>query len=146
MTINDPPISNRDLYLEYHVEVVYVMESYMQIFSQELEIKETTEYHRSAWYLYIFLSFNTEKEGISNNTRLQYPQQNPKTHSVKTQNKHPQRRKRDKEKTTHKPTRPMGNRCRLRTAICQAVSRRYGYPDYVRKILPLFRSPRGLVV
>ncbi|KAK3103219.1 hypothetical protein FSP39_017518 [Pinctada imbricata] len=48
--------------------------------------------------------------------------------------KHRKRRKRDKEcqrttkkhqtqRTTHKPTRPMGNRCRLRMAICHASSR-----------------------
>ncbi|KAK3092420.1 hypothetical protein FSP39_002620 [Pinctada imbricata] len=48
--------------------------------------------------------------------------------------KHRKRRKRDKERqrttqkhqtqrTTHKPTRPMGNRCRLRTAICHGNSR-----------------------
>ncbi|KAK3087799.1 hypothetical protein FSP39_010701 [Pinctada imbricata] len=30
--------------------------------------------------------------------------------------------------TTHKPTRPMGKRCRLRTAICLVSSRRCGYP------------------
>ena len=39
----------------------------------------------------------TRKEGISNNTRLQHPQQKPKTPSVKTQNKHVHRRKRGKE-------------------------------------------------
>ncbi|KAK3090216.1 hypothetical protein FSP39_010150 [Pinctada imbricata] len=49
--------------------------------------------------------------------------------------KHRKRRVRDKERqrktqkhqtqrTTHKPTRPMGNRCRLRTAICHGNSRR----------------------
>ncbi|KAK3107616.1 hypothetical protein FSP39_018349 [Pinctada imbricata] len=32
------------------------------------------------------------------------------------------------QRTTHKPTRPMGTRCRLRTAICHGNSRRYGYP------------------
>ncbi|KAK3084533.1 hypothetical protein FSP39_014856 [Pinctada imbricata] len=48
--------------------------------------------------------------------------------------KHKKRRTRDKERqrttqkhqtqrTTHKPTRPMGNRCRLRTAICHGNSR-----------------------
>ncbi|KAK3084462.1 hypothetical protein FSP39_013931 [Pinctada imbricata] len=53
--------------------------------------------------------------------------------------KHGKRRIRDKERqrttqkhqtqrTTHKPTRPMGNRCRLRTAICHGNSRRCGYP------------------
>ncbi|KAK3090109.1 hypothetical protein FSP39_009260 [Pinctada imbricata] len=32
------------------------------------------------------------------------------------------------EKTTHKPTRPMGNWCRLWTAICHASSKWCGYP------------------
>ncbi|KAK3087883.1 hypothetical protein FSP39_011970 [Pinctada imbricata] len=32
------------------------------------------------------------------------------------------------QKTTHKPTRPMGNRCRLWTAICHASSKWCGYP------------------
>ncbi|KAK3107336.1 hypothetical protein FSP39_012137 [Pinctada imbricata] len=32
------------------------------------------------------------------------------------------------QKTTHKPTRPMGNRCRLRTAISHASSKWCGYP------------------
>ena len=43
-----------------------------------------------------YLQFD-RKEGISNNTRLQHPQQKPKTPSVKTQNKHVHRRKRGKE-------------------------------------------------
>ncbi|KAK3107330.1 hypothetical protein FSP39_012001 [Pinctada imbricata] len=54
-------------------------------------------------------------------------------------NKHIKRRIRDKERqrttqkhqiqrTTHKPTRPMGNQCRLRTVICHGNSRRCGYP------------------
>ncbi|KAK3107371.1 hypothetical protein FSP39_012940 [Pinctada imbricata] len=30
--------------------------------------------------------------------------------------------------TTHKPTKPMGKRCRLRTAICLVSSRRCSYP------------------
>ncbi|KAK3106103.1 hypothetical protein FSP39_012787 [Pinctada imbricata] len=38
----------------------------------------------------------------------------------------------------------MGNRCRLWTALCHASSRRFGYPDYVRTTLPLFRLPRCL--
>ena len=37
----------------------------------------------------------------------------------------------------------MGNRCRLRTAICQFNSKWCGYPDYVRTTLPLFRLHRG---
>ncbi|KAK3104589.1 hypothetical protein FSP39_005688 [Pinctada imbricata] len=32
------------------------------------------------------------------------------------------------QKTTHKPTRPMGNQCRLWTAICHASSKWCGYP------------------
>ncbi|KAK3085773.1 hypothetical protein FSP39_008527 [Pinctada imbricata] len=36
----------------------------------------------------------------------------------------------------------MGNRCRLRKAICHAGSRRCDYPDYARTTLPLLRLPR----
>ncbi|KAK3084143.1 hypothetical protein FSP39_008928 [Pinctada imbricata] len=53
--------------------------------------------------------------------------------------KHRMRRKRDNERqhttqkhqtqrTTHKPTRPIGNRCRLKTAICHGNSSRCGHP------------------
>ncbi|KAK3107042.1 hypothetical protein FSP39_005764 [Pinctada imbricata] len=81
-------------------------------------------------------SVSITKEGISNNSRLQQPQQNPKHPMQKHRaDKHRKRRKRDKEcqrttqkhktqRTTHKPTRPMGNRCRLRMAICHGNNRR----------------------
>jgi len=64
--------------------------------------------------------------------------------------KHKKRPARDKERqrttqkhqtqrTTHKPTRPMGNRCRLRTAICHGNSRRYGYPGLPAHNPPIFQ-------
>ncbi|KAK3101399.1 hypothetical protein FSP39_003246 [Pinctada imbricata] len=70
--------------------------------------------------------------------------------------KHRKRRKRDKErqsthntetsntKTTHKPKRTMGNRSRLRTAICHGNSRKCGYPGLRAHNPLLFRLPRSI--
>ncbi|KAK3095571.1 hypothetical protein FSP39_016201 [Pinctada imbricata] len=74
-------------------------------------------------------------EEISNKTQLQPKQQNNKTADAKTKRRvqhETEKRhttcKHQTQKTTHKPTRPMGNRCRLWTAICQASSKWCGYP------------------
>ncbi|KAK3102107.1 hypothetical protein FSP39_008857 [Pinctada imbricata] len=77
------------------------------------------------------------EEGISNNTRqVVAPTAKPQNTQCKnTKQTSTKRRVRDKERqrttqkhqtqrTTHKPTRPMGNRCRIRTAICHGNNRR----------------------
>ncbi|KAK3104619.1 hypothetical protein FSP39_006305 [Pinctada imbricata] len=48
-----------------------------------------------------------------------------------TRNVNTQHRNIKHKGTTHKPTRPMGNRCRLRTAICHGNSRICGYPETI---------------
>ncbi|KAK3108151.1 hypothetical protein FSP39_002070 [Pinctada imbricata] len=102
--------------------------------------KRVAEYGRVVFKeILIPVVFKT-KEAISNNIRLQHHSKNPKHQMQKHQvDKYRKRRIRAKERprttqkhqiqrTTHKPTRPIGNRCRLRTAITQGNSRRRDYP------------------
>ena len=93
-------------------------------------------------YITYFWSFSQRKQrrGFPTTPGCSTHSKTPK-HSMQKHkaDKHRKRRIRDKERqrttqkhqtqrTTHKPTRPMGNRCRLRTAICHVNSRRCGYP------------------
>ncbi|KAK3108170.1 hypothetical protein FSP39_002555 [Pinctada imbricata] len=72
------------------------------------------------------------------------PTANPKTPNAKTQSRQAQKetrkgqgtstlntetQKHQTQRTTHKPTRPIGNRYRLRTAICHGNSRRLKFDD-----------------
>ncbi|KAK3092678.1 hypothetical protein FSP39_005812 [Pinctada imbricata] len=79
------------------------------------------------------------KGGVLQQLQAAAPTTKPQNTQCKA-DEHRKRRIRDKERqrttqkhqtkrTTHKPTRQMGNRCRLRTAICHGNSRRCGYPE-----------------
>ena len=48
------------------------------------------------------------------------------------------------EQIIYKPTRPIGNQWRLNTILCHFSSKWCRCPDYMRRVLPLFRLARGL--